>query len=182
MGQHKNGTYITKIGRYKYIAGILAQALLQIVIGFILYNTFSNDIDARPPHQKIETQFSMTLPATARDINYWRQKPDWYEVLVRFTVDMAELEQTLNSVEHEINRCISRAKIDGYMPDFYVSNTLEWWNPQEAEIFEGVSCLNENEDYYGGNKHIMVDLTNPNEAVVYIEQFATRCGERIDFD
>jgi hypothetical protein len=139
-------------------------------------------MESRPVRDKIESQFSITLPANTRDMQYWSQYPDRYVTLVRFTVDIADLDKTMNSVEYERHYCLSETRQENFMPDFYMNDTLDWWNPQQAAIFDGVSCLNEDERNYNQNKHIMVDLSNPSEAIVYIEKFATHYGERYKFD
>jgi hypothetical protein len=72
-----------------------------------------------------------------------------------------------------MDRCLREPRTDDYMPDFYLDESFEWWTPDEAQIFSGVSCYDYNPDGLAPNYHVMVDYTIPDEATVYIEVYST---------
>jgi hypothetical protein len=143
-----------------------------LLIAFGFFGMFLFWFNGRPFPDRIATMFSMTLPDSARDFHWFDYSWDGYVTLGRFTVDLPDLERTLQSVKWENNRCISEPREADYMPDFYVDKGLSWWKPFNATQYDGVSCYDYNPDGLAPNFHVMVDYSVPGEATIYIEHYS----------
>ncbi len=156
-------------------AAVLLSAFIRLVLIIVGLYALTDFYDMNVPiPNRIESMFSMTLPETARNFGWHHYSGDGYFTLVRFTVDLEDLETTLRSVNWNTEqRCIREPREDGFMPIFSWHDDLLWWRPRDAKIFDGVMCEHYNPHGLAPNYGILVDYgIRDGEATVYIEEYS----------
>jgi hypothetical protein len=155
-----------------WVGGQLLTPFRYIIILLGFFGLFMFWMDTRPLPDRIETKFSMTLPDSARDFGWYDYSWSGYVTLAKFTVDIEDLEPTLQSVEWERHYCLKGERYKDYMPDFYTDEKFDWWQPFEVKRFNGRNCYDYNPNGLAANYNIMVDYGISSEATVYIEEYS----------
>lgn len=155
------------------LAGVqILTALHYLPLIFAIFALFQLWMNSRTLLDRIETMHNLDLPDNVRNLGWYDYTWNGYVFLIKFTVDVDDLETALHSSGWTVRDCLERAREAGFMPDFYTDPALDWWQPFNATSFDGVTCTAYNPKGLAPNYNLMVDYSIPGEATVYFEEYS----------
>lgn len=115
---------------------------------------FSSD-DVSP--ESIEANAEIDLPPSARDIHVHEEGVTEIFTMVRFTMDVSELDVFMQST----NCTTPLSEVDP--AQYGVLEGRPWWRPMDAVNLQ--ECISTDEDLF---QRILIDMTDPDAYIVYV--------------
>jgi|GEM_PF-2701864 len=167
----KNGRIRNQRVRILLVLLVIAVVMIigkLLIFGLVMSDDFLSDstyLSGTDAVAVIEQTLGVTVPESADNFTYYYTA--WLDYYMRIRIDMSPDDAPIFLQQMSIT-CLQSPLQDNLMPFRTVEGDDDWWQPYSAEVYSGVEQCGDN-PYWS----LVVDQTNPDMWIVYIESFST---------